>query len=174
MLSKAALKKYPELGMKIGAVVFAILSFYFAKTLSQKDPGSMSIIESLMIASLCFYMLYIITASIKIIKNYEKNLNTGFNLPIVLTFLLTLLSFYLESEGWWTYCIGLCSTSDFDLFVLLAQPFFVPVILLLLNILWRGDRGRKRFFFGVLSSIPFCILATFCSGLTFAFFHSNF
>ena len=169
-----SLKRYQELVLKFCAVIFAILSFYFAKTLSQKDPESMFFINSLLIVSLCFYILYIITASIKLLKNYEKNLNSGFNLSIVLTFLITLISFYLESEGWWTFCIGLCSTSDFDLFVLLAQPFFVPVILLLLNILWRGDRGRKRFFFGVLSSIPFCILATFCSGLTFAFFHSNF
>ena len=32
---KAGLKKYPELGFKLLVVVFAILSFYFAKTLSQ-------------------------------------------------------------------------------------------------------------------------------------------
>ena len=83
MLLKAFLKKYQELVMKFCAVIFAILSFYFAKTLSQKDPESMLFIESLLIISLCFYILYIITASIKLLKNYEKNLNFGFNLSIV-------------------------------------------------------------------------------------------
>ena len=166
MLLKASLKKYQELVMKFCAVIFAILSFYFAKTLSQKDSESMLFIESLLIISLCFYILYIITASIKLLKNYEKNLNFGFNLSIVLTFLLTLISFYLESEGWWTFCIGLCSTSDFDFFILLAQPFFIPVTLLLFNLIWRGNGPRKRFFSGVILSFPFCILATFCSGLT--------
>ena len=161
-----SLKRYQELVLKFGAVIFAILSFYFAKTLSQKDPESMFFINSLLIVSLCFYILYITTASIKLIKNYEKNLNSGFNLSILLTFLITLISFYLESEGWWTFCIGLCSTSDFDLFILLAQPFFVPVTLLLLNLIWRGNGPRKRFVSGVILSIPFCILATFCSDLT--------
>ena len=33
---KAGLKKYPELGFKLLVVVFAILSFYFAKTLESK------------------------------------------------------------------------------------------------------------------------------------------
>ena len=163
---KAGLKKYPELGIKLLVVIFAILSFYFAKTLNQRESESMLIIESLLIISLCFSILYIITASIKLIKNYEKNLNSGFNLSIVLTFLITLISFYLESEGWWTFCIGLCSTSDFDFFILLAQPFFVPVTLVLLNLIWRGNGPRKRFFSGVILSIPFCILATFCSGST--------
>ena len=83
MLLKAFLKKYQELVMKFCAVIFAILSIYFAKTLSQKDPESMLFIESLLIISLCFYILYIITASIKLLKNYEKNLNFGFNLSIV-------------------------------------------------------------------------------------------
>tara|TARA_B100001758_G_scaffold178766_1_gene155499 strand:+ start:158 stop:688 length:531 start_codon:yes stop_codon:yes gene_type:complete len=166
MLLKAFLKKYQELVMKFCAVIFAILSFYFAKTLSQKDPESMLFIESLLIISLCFYILYIITASIKLLKNYEKNLNFGFNLSIVLTFLLTLISFYLESEGWWTFCIGLCTTSDFDFFILLAQPFFVPVTLLLFTIFWRGNGARRRFFSGVILSIPFCLLATFLSSLT--------
>ncbi len=158
-----SLKRYQELVMKLCAVIFALLSFYFAKMLSQKDPESMFFIESLLIVSLCFYILYIITASIKLIKNDEKNLNSGFNLSIVLTFFITLFSFYLESEGLWTFCIGLCSTSDFDFFILLAQPFFVPITLLLLNLIWRGNRPRKRFFSGVILSIPFCILATFYS-----------
>ena len=159
-----SLKRYQELVLKFCAVIFAILSFYFAKTLSQKDPESMFFIESILIVSLCFYILYIITASIKLIKNYEKNLNSGFNLSIVLTFLITLISFYLESEGWWTFCIGLCSTSDFDFFILLAQPFFAPVTLILFSLNWRGTGPRKRFVSGVILSIPFCILATFCSG----------
>ncbi|MDP7374676.1 MAG: hypothetical protein QF445_04130 [Candidatus Poseidoniaceae archaeon] len=163
---KSGLKKYPELGLKLLVVIFAILSFYFAKTLNQRESKSMLIIESLLIISLCFSILYIITASIKLLKNHEKNLNFGFNLSIVLTFLLTLISFYLESEGWWTFCIGLCSTSDLDLFILLAQPFVVPVALLLLTIIWPGDWPKKRFFFGVMLSIPFCVLATFFSGST--------
>ena len=163
---KASLKKYPELGIKFCAIIFAILSFYFAKTLSQRDPESKFFIDSLLIVSLCFYILYIIVASIKLRKNYEKNLNFGLNLSIVLTFLLTSISFYLESKGWWTFCVGLCSSSDFDLFILLAQPFFISVILLLSSIPWRGERARKRFFFGVLLSIPFCIFATFYSGYT--------
>jgi len=161
-----SLKRYQELVLKLCAVIFAILSFYFAKMLSQKDPESMFFIESLLIVSLCFYILYIITASIKLIKNYEKNLNSGFNLSIVLTFFITLISFYLESEGLWTYCIGLCSTSDFDFFILLAQPFFAPVTLILVNLIWGGDGPKKRFLFGVILSIPFCILATFCSDIT--------
>ena len=161
-----SLKRYQELVLKFCAVIFAILSFYFAKTLSQKDPESMFFIESILIVSLCFYLLYIITASIKLIKNYEKNLNSGFNLSIVLTFLITLISFYLESEGWWTFCIGLCSTQDFDFFILLAQPFFAPVTLILVNLIWQGTGPRKRFVSGVILSIPFCILATFCSGST--------
>ena len=74
---KAGLKKYPELGLKLLVVIFAILSFYFAKTLSQREPESMLIIESLLIISLCFSILYIITASIKLLKNHEKNLNFG-------------------------------------------------------------------------------------------------
>jgi len=167
---EASLKKYPEIGLKFCAIIIAILSFYFAKTLNQRDSESMFIIESLMIVSLCFYMLYIITASIKLLKNYEKYFNSGFNLSIVLTFLLTLWLWYLERQGWWTYCIIFCTTSVFDQMILLTQPFLVPVILLSLNILWRGNKARKRFFFGVLLSIPFCILATLYSGLTFAFF----
>ena len=67
---KAGLKKYPELGFKLLVVVFAILSFYFAKTLSQRESESMLIIESLLIISLCFSILYIITASIKLLKNH--------------------------------------------------------------------------------------------------------
>ena len=163
---KTGLKKYPELGIKLLVVIFAILSFYFAKTLSQRDSKSMLFIEFLIITSLCFSILYIITASVKLFKNHEKNLNFGFNLSIVLTFFLTLISFYLESEGWWTFCIGLCSTSDLDLFILLAQPFVVPVALLLFTIIWPGDWPKRRFFFGVILSIPFCVLATFFSGST--------
>ena len=159
-------RRYKELVLKFCAVIFPILSFYFAKTLSRKDLESMFFFESILIVSLCFYLLYIITASIKLIKNYEKNLNSGFNLSIVLTFLITLISFYLESEGLWTFCIGLCSTSDFDFFILLAQPFFAPVTLILVNLIWGGDGPKKRFLFGVILSIPFCILATFCSGST--------
>ena len=164
MLFAESFRRYKELVLKSCAVIFAILSFYFAKTLSQKDPESMFFIESILIVSLCFYLLYIITASIKLIKNYEKNLNSGFNLPIVLTFFITLISFYLESEGWWTFCIGLCNTSDFDFFILLAQPFFAPVSLILYNLIWGADRPKKRFLFGVILSIPFCIPAFFCSG----------
>ena len=167
---KASLKKYPELGIKFCAIIFAILSFYFAKTLSQRDPESKFFIDSVLVVSLCFYTLYIIVASIKLRKKYEKNLNSGFNLSIVLTFLLTLVSFYLESRGWWTFCIGWCSSSNFDLFMLFAQPFLVPIILLLSSVSWHGDSARKRFFFGVLLSIPFCIFATFCSGFTIAIF----
>lgn len=161
-----SLKRYQELVLKLCAVLFALLSFYFAKTLSQRDPESKFFIDSVLGFSLCFYILYIITASIKLIKNYEKNLNSGFNLSIVLTFVITFISFYLESEGWWTFCVGLCSTSGFDFFILLAQPFFVPVTLILVNLIWGGDAPKKRFLFGVILSIPFCILATFCSGST--------
>ena len=167
---KASLRKYPELGIKFCAIIFAILSFYFAKTLSQRDPESKFFIDSLLMISYYIYVIYIMTASIKLLKNCEKNLNFGFNLSIVLTFILTSISFYLESKGWWTFCIGWCSSSDFDLFILVAQPFLVSVILLISNIPWRGDRARKRLFFGVLLSIPFCIFATLCSGLTFAHF----
>ena len=166
MLFAESFRRYKELVLKSCAVIFAILSFYFAKMLSQKDPESMFFIESILIVSLCFYILYIITASIKLIKNYEKNLNSGFNLSIVLTFLITLISFYLESEGWWTFCIGLCSTSDFDFFILLAQPFFAPLTLILFSLIWQGTGPRKRFVSGVILSIPFCILATFCSSST--------
>ena len=180
MLSKAALKKYPELGMKIGAVVFAILSFYFAKTLSQKDPGSMSIIESLMIASLCFYVLYIITSSIKIIKNYEKNLNTGFNLSIVLTFLLTMVLFFFGKHVMHVdFCVGLCSGNPpiSDLLIVLGQPFFIPVTLMIVNSTFSskesGDGAKKRFFSGAILSIPFCIMATIYSGLTFVILHGD-
>ena len=161
-----SLKRYQELVLKLCAVLFALVSFYFAKTLSQRDPESKFFIDSVLGFSLCFYILYIITASIKLIKNYEKNLNSGFNLSIVLTFLITLISFYLESEGLWTFCIGLCSTSDFDFFILLAQPFFAPVTLILFSLIWQGTGPRKRFVSGVILSIPFCILATFCSGST--------
>ena len=92
-----SLRKYPELGIKFCAIIFAILSFYFAKTLSQRDPESKFFIDSLLMVSYYIYVMYIMTASIKLLKNYEKNLNSGFNLSIVLTFLLTSISFYLES-----------------------------------------------------------------------------
>jgi hypothetical protein len=161
-----SLDRYREMVMKFCAVIFVILSFYFAKTLNQREPQSMFFIEFLLIISLCFSILYIITASIKLFKNHEKNLNFGFNLSIVLTFFLTLISFYLESEGWWTFCIGLCSTSDLDLFILLAQPFVVPVSLLLITIIWPGEWPKRRFLFGLILSIPFCVLATFFSAST--------
>ena len=164
---KASLKKYPEMGLKFFAIIILILGFYCAKTLSQRDPESMFIIKSTLIVSFCVYMLYIITAIKKLIKNHEKYFNSGFNLSIVLTYLLTMWFFYMESEGWWTVCIGLCSTSDFDLFILLAHPFFVPVILLLLSIPSRGHKAKNRFFFGVLLSIPFCILAAIYGASTF-------
>ena len=121
---KAFLKKYPEFGMKLFAVGSLILGYYIAVTLHQRDIEIEFVIVSALIVSLCFYILYIITAAFKLLKKYEKNLNSGFNLSVVMTFLITLISFYLESEGWWTFCIGLCNTSDFDFFILLAQPFF--------------------------------------------------
>ena len=170
---EASLKKHPEVGLKFCAIVIAILGFYFAKTLSQRDSESMFIIEFTIIVSYCVYMLYIIAASIKLIKNFEKNLNSGFNLSVVFTFLLTTVLFLLGKHTL-NFCIGLCpSISDFDLFLMWAQPFLIPVLLLSLNILWRGDRARKRFFFGVLLSLPFCIFATLYSGLTFGILHGG-
>ena len=150
--------------MKFFAVGSLILGYYIAETLHQRDIEIEFVIESALIVSLCFYILYIITAGFKLLKKYEKNLNSGFNLSVVLTFLITLISSYLESEGWWTACIGLCNTSDFDFFILLAQPFFAPVSLILYNLIWGADRPKKRFLFGVILSIPFCIPAFFCSG----------
>ena len=107
----------------------------------------MLIIESLLIISLCFSILYIITASIKLLKNHEKNLNFGFNLSIVLTFLLTLISFYLESEGWWTFCIGLCSTSDLDLFILFCTAFCSPSSPFVAYNNLAGDWPKKKILF---------------------------
>ena len=162
---KAFLKKYPEFGIKFFAVGSVILGFYIAEALHQRDIETEFVILSALIVSLCFYILYIITAGFKLLKKYEKNLNSGFNLSVVLTFLITLISFYLESEGRWTFCIGLCNTSDFSFIHLFyLQPFFAPVSLILYNLILGGDGPKKRFLFGVILSIPFCILAFICSG----------
>ena len=183
MTLTASLRKYPEMGVKLCAILFAILSFYFAKTLSQKDSNSLAFIESIIIVSYCVYIAYIITASIKLSKNYEKNLNSGFNLSIVLTFLLTtvLLFFgkHMIQRDDDICLVGLCSGNPpiSDLFLMLGQPFFVPVTLMILNSTLSsnesGDRAKKRFFSGVILSIPFCIIATIYSGLTFGILYGD-
>ena len=161
---KASLKKYPEIGLKFCAIIIAISGFYFAKTLNQRDSESMFIIESIMFVSLCFYVLYLIAATIKLFKNDEKYFNTGFNLSIVLTFLLLLISFAggLAYSPW--------NNSVVALFLMFSLPVVIPVFLLSISIPSRGNKAKNRFFFGVLLSIPFCILSTLYSGLTFMFF----
>ncbi|MBS73974.1 MAG: hypothetical protein CMA91_07010 [Euryarchaeota archaeon] len=179
----APLKKYPEMGMKICAILFAILSFYFAKILSQKDAKSLAFIESIIIVSYCVYVLYIIIASIKLFKNYEKNLNSGFNLSIVLTFVLTMILLFFgkhtvqfDDE---VCLVGLCSGNPpiSDLFLMLGQPFFVPLTLMIVNSTLSskesGDGAKKRFSSGVILSIPFCIIAAIFSGLTFGILHGD-
>ncbi len=180
MTLTASLKKYPEMGMKLCAIIVAILSIYFSKTLSQRDPESLAFIESIIIVSYCVYVLYIITASIKLIKNYEKNLNSGFNLSIVLTFLLTMVLFFFGKHVMHVdFCVGLCSGNPpiSDLLIVLGQPFFVPVTLMIVNSTFSskesGDGAKKRFFSGAILSIPFCIMATIYSGLTFVILHGD-
>ena len=136
----AFVRYHPEIPLISCATIAAILGSI--KMLNGDDAET-----SLSYAGfLCIF--YVIIASIKLLKNYERNFNSGFNMPIVLTYFLGLASPIL-----WRAKCGDCGVFDatvFEVILYFSLHFFVPVILLLLNIPWDGDQAGKRFFFGIL------------------------
>ena len=150
----ALVRNYPEIALICCATTAAILVSI------QSSNGDNADIHLFFAGFLC--ILYVILASIKLLKNYEKNLNSGFNMPIVLTYFIGLVS----PIFWRAHCgeCGFFSMMESNFILMISQPFYSPAILLLLNIPWTGDQERKRFFFGVLLSIPFCLLSFVLSG----------
>ena len=150
----ALLRNYPEIALICCATIAALLG---SIEISNGDNADVHLFFA---GLLC--ILYVILASIKLLKYQEKNLNSGFNMPIVLNYFIGLVS-----PIFWRVRCGECgffSMMESDFILLISQPFFGPVILLLLNIPWTGVQQRKRFFFGVLLSIPFCLLSFVLSG----------
>ena len=150
----AFVRYHPEIPLISCATIAAILGSI--KILNGDDAD----IPLFYAGFLCIF--YVIIASIKLLKHYEKNLNSGFNMPIVLTYF-----FGLASPIFWRAKCGDCGIFEATVFegiLYFSLHFFIPVILLLYNIPWDGDQAGKRFFFGILLSIPFCLFSSLLSG----------
>ena len=150
----AFVRYYPEIPLISCATIAAILG-----SIKMLNGDNAEILLSYA-GFLCIF--YVIIASIKLLKHYEKNLNSGFNMPIVLTYF-----FGLASPTFWRAKCGDCGVfgvTVLEVILYFSLHFFIPLILLLLNIPWDGDQARKRFFFGILLSIPFCLFSSLLSG----------